>query len=221
MAPSIGWQRAVCVDVFDEGVVETKFGPRHQVEFAWQLEERREDGNHFHVWRRFTLSLSDTSTLRKFLEVWQGYPFAAHELKAGVPLASRFIGRDGLLLLEAYINPETNKTYRNVRAGYPLPAKAPRVKAEDFYLRKAYRKRKGGVDGGGDGASASVGSGDAGGSQGADGRADCPADGDGAGLGAAEAIGTVPEVPDRRVTLHAAHEAWATRVRVGKGEGGA
>lgn len=152
-APSIGWQRAVCVDVFDEGVVETKYGPRHQVEFCWQLEECREDGNHFHVWRRFTLSLSDTSTLRKFLEVWQGYPFGVEELKRGVPLAHRFIGRDGLLLIEAVVNAETGKTYRNVRAGYPLPAKAPRVKAEGFYIRKAYRrKKKGEPDGGGTGS---------------------------------------------------------------------
>ena len=141
--PPIGWQRAVCDDVHDLGVIETKFGLKHQVEFLWELEARREDGRRWLVSRRFNPSLGDTSTLRKFLEVWQGYAFTRDELKAGVALAARYVGRDGLLLLEAHVNEETGRTYVRVLAGYPLPVKAARVRREGTYIRKAWRKKKG------------------------------------------------------------------------------
>ena len=223
-APHIGWHRAVCVDVCDLGMVETKFGPRQQVEFAWELEgERREDGRRQVVWRKFNPSLADNSNLRKFLEVWQGYPFAAHELKAGVPLASRYYQKDGLILLEPYTSAE-GKTYRNVVAAYPLPAKAPRVVSEGAYIRKVWRKRKAAKEDLADGTGVQhddpegLGGDQGGGTVGDDRRGDCGGDPVGGEHGQAEAIGTLPAGTDRGGAVHENHAARPTRVRVVVGE---
>ena len=229
-APHIGWHRAVCVDVHDLGVVETKFGPRPQVEFAFELEseQRRDDGRRQVVWRKFNPSLADNSNLRKFLEVWQGYAFAAHELKAGVPLASRFYHRDGLVLLEPHTT-EEGKTYRNIVAAYPLPAKAPRVKSEGTYIRKVWRRKKqeeGELHDGtgaivGDAVEASgVGSDPPRLDAGADGPRDRDGDGVAGGHGAAEAGGVGAAGDGGEGGVEARVPVRKARLRVGRGDVG-
>ena len=61
--------------------------PRRKVLLSWQLLERQSNGEPFHVHRRFTLSLSERSALRPFLESWRGRKFSDAEA-AGFDLAA-------------------------------------------------------------------------------------------------------------------------------------
>lgn len=142
-APSLGWGRGLCVDVTDLGVVPTKWGERQLVEFVWELEERRADGHRHLVWRRFGPSLNDHSRLRAFLEVWQGYPFTPDDLRAGVQLADRYIGRSALLLIEPAL---TTGGFRWVTAARPLPPYEAPVQSDGLYVRRIHRRAKKDVD---------------------------------------------------------------------------
>lgn len=189
LAPHTGWHRMVCVDIADLGMCDTPWGVVPRIEFAFELEdERREDGRRQVVWRKFTPSLADNSQLRKFLEVWQGYPFSIQELQNGVPLAHRYYKRDGLVLLDVRTNATTGNLYRQVVAAYPLPAKAAAVTSEGTYIRKAWRAKKGESIGN----ESTVGAaGRLEGAEGSDGRGDQREDGTASGHGTAEAAGTV------------------------------
>jgi len=142
-APSLGWGRGLCVDVTDLGVVQTKWGERQMVEFVWELEERRDDGHRHLVWRRFSPSLADHSRLRAFLEVWQGYAFTPDDLRAGVQLADRYLGRSALRLLEPAL---TKGGFRWVTAARPLPPYEAPVQSDGLYIRRIHRGAKKGVD---------------------------------------------------------------------------
>src|SRR3990167_8424522 len=66
-----GLHNAVCVDVVDLGLIDSQWGEKPQIELRWQIErENPETGKPFLVVRRFTLSLSEKSNLRPFLEGW-------------------------------------------------------------------------------------------------------------------------------------------------------
>jgi hypothetical protein len=134
--PSLGWHRAVCVDVWDCGEVTNRYGTSHLVEFTWELEERREDGKRHLAWRKFRPTLADSSVLRQFLEVWMGRPFSIPELLDGVDLPQLCVGRDGQLLLE--MSP-TSKFYRKIVAATPRAAYSDPVLPDGLYIRKLWR----------------------------------------------------------------------------------
>lgn len=134
--PAKGWHRSVCVDIVDLGIQQTRFGPAPQVEFTWNIEEVRRDGKQHIVWRRFRPSLRDDSTLRRFLEVWQGYPFSEDELERGVGLVSRFLHRPGMLLVDQSL---TGRYYHSVVAVTAMPEGRPGLTADGFYVRRMLR----------------------------------------------------------------------------------
>lgn len=78
-----GTYRAVCVDVIDKGIVEVSYQGKtkrqHKVSVAWLIDEKRDDGKPFLVFKRYTLSLNEKATLRKDLESWRGKPFSRDE----------------------------------------------------------------------------------------------------------------------------------------------
>ena len=73
----------VCVDVIDIGLKEVTFQGKtkmqHKIDIAWQIDELRDDGKRFVVYKRYTLSLSEKANLRHDLESWRGRPFTAEE----------------------------------------------------------------------------------------------------------------------------------------------
>src|SRR5689334_21178594 len=77
-----GTHQAVCVDVIDKGMQPNKFKDgalQHKIDIAWQIDEAREDGKRFVVYKRYTLSLNEKANLRKDLETWRGRPFTRDE----------------------------------------------------------------------------------------------------------------------------------------------
>jgi hypothetical protein len=79
----VGAHQAVCVDVIDKGIVEVTYAGKtkkqHKISLAWQIDETRDDGKRFLVYKRYTLSLNEKATLRKDLESWRGKAFTRDE----------------------------------------------------------------------------------------------------------------------------------------------
>jgi hypothetical protein len=117
-----GVHQAVCVDVIDKGMVETKGfdgkPPRkkHMVSIAWQIDEVRDDGKRFLVYRRYTLSLNEKASLRKDLESWRGRKFTRDE-EMGFDV-EKLIGVNCMLNIQH--NQSGEKTYANVVSVMPL-----------------------------------------------------------------------------------------------------
>lgn len=92
-----GLHNAVCVDVVDLGMVDSPWGERPQVEIRWQLETINPDTDKpYLVVRRFTLSLSEKSNLRPFLEGWLGRELTDEEAQSGFDLEN-LLGLPALL----------------------------------------------------------------------------------------------------------------------------
>lgn len=118
-----GTHIARCYQVIDLGhqkIVwnnEEKWQPK--IMLAWELlgDDRMTDGRPFSVSNRYTLSLSEKSTLRPMLEAWRGKPFSKEEAE----------GFDVKNVLGAYCmlnvvhNESGDKTYANVSAVMALP----------------------------------------------------------------------------------------------------
>ena len=116
-----GLHQAVCCDIVDLGLKETKFGLKHKVRFTWQTDRvNPETGARFDCIRSYTRSMDRRSTLRTHLESWRGRSFSEPELKQGFDL-ERLIG------VNAYLNITHQATadgriYANVSAIMPPPA---------------------------------------------------------------------------------------------------
>src|SRR5690242_4836503 len=77
-----GTHQAVCVDVIDKGMLPNKFKEgtlQHKIDVAWQINELRDDGKRYLVYKRYTLSLNEKANLRKDLESWRGKGFTRDE----------------------------------------------------------------------------------------------------------------------------------------------
>lgn len=134
-----GVHQAVCVDVVDLGVLDVTWQgvtkKQHKVNIAWQINEAREDGKPFLVFKRYTLSLSEKATLRKDLESWRGKKFTREE-EMGFDLEN-VVGANCLLNITH--NSVKDKTYANVSTVSPLMKGMPTINARD-YVRKQDRK---------------------------------------------------------------------------------
>lgn len=123
-----GLQQAVCCDVVDLGLMETKFGNKEQVELRWQSEEKMDTGKPFLIIKRYTPSLHPKATLRSDLESWRGRKFSDDE-------AFEF-DLEKLLYANCQINVVHNKTdagtYANVKSIVPAPKGAAALKVEDY-----------------------------------------------------------------------------------------
>jgi hypothetical protein len=116
-----GAHLAVCVDIIDQGMKPNPFRDgalQRKVDIAWQIEEVRDDGKRFVVYKRYTASLNEKATLRHDLESWRGKPFTAAEL-VGFDLES-VIGANCILNIVHKAGKEQGKVFANVAAVMPL-----------------------------------------------------------------------------------------------------
>jgi hypothetical protein len=135
----VGAHQAVCVDVIDKGIVEVTYAGKtkkqHKVSLAWQIDETRDDGKRFLVYKRYTLSLNEKATLRKDLESWRGRAFTRDE-EMGFDV-EQVIGANCLISVQH--NVSGDKTYANVVAVMPLAKGMTKIVPVD-YLREKDRK---------------------------------------------------------------------------------
>lgn len=140
-----GVHQAVCVDVIDKGLLEVTYGGKtkqqHKVSLAWQIDELRDDGKRFLVYKRYTLSLNEKATLRKDLESWRGRAFNRDE-EMGFDVES-VIGANCLLNVQHNVKPDA--TYANVVAVMPLAKGMQKIAAKD-YVREQDRTETGAED---------------------------------------------------------------------------
>ena len=133
-----GVHQAVCVDVVDLGVLDVSWQGQtkrqHKVNIAWQINEDRDDGKPFLVFKRYTLSLHEKSGLRKDLESWRGRKFTRDE-EMGFDVEA-VIGANCLLNITH--NRVGDRTYANVVSIMPLAKGMPPIHARD-YVRKVDR----------------------------------------------------------------------------------
>lgn len=131
-----GSHQAVCVDVIDKGILEVTYAGKtkkqHKVSLAWQIEELRDDGKRFLVYKRYTLSLNEKATLRHDLESWRGRAFTDAEL-AGFDVET-VIGVNCLLNVQH--KTVADKTYANVTAVMATPKGMPKIAATDYVREK-------------------------------------------------------------------------------------
>ena len=135
-----GAHTAICNMVADVGLQQTGYGPKHKVYFRYEIPGQRveweKDGQKHEgplsIGQFFTVSLSQKSTLRGFLESWRGKPFTKQELDgfdlfkvAGVPCIINVVHNAA----------ENGKTYANIKAIMPLPHGTAKPKPENPVLR--------------------------------------------------------------------------------------
>ncbi len=130
-----GTHHAVCVDVIDLGLKDNTFKPgtkQHKINLAWQINELRDDGKRFLVYKRYTLSLNEKATLRHDLESWRGRAFTRDE-ELGFDVET-VIGANCLVNVQH--NVVKDKTYANVKSVMPLLKGMPKIAPLD-YVRAA------------------------------------------------------------------------------------
>lgn len=134
-----GTHQAVCVDVIDIGMKPNPFKDgalQHKVDLAWQIDEHREDGKRFIVYKRYTLSLNEKATLRHDLESWRGRPFSDHELR-GFDVET-IIGANCLINVQHKAgSKDPNKVFANVVAVMPLAKGMPKLAPLDYERQSA------------------------------------------------------------------------------------
>lgn len=114
-----GTHQAVCVDVIDRGMKPNAFKAgalQRKIDVAWQIDEARDDGKRFVVYKRYTLSLHEKSNLRKDLESWRGKAFTlAEEMGFDVETV---IGANCLINVQHHEG--NDRTFANVVSVMPL-----------------------------------------------------------------------------------------------------
>lgn len=132
-----GTHHAVCVDVIDKGMQPNKFKDgalQHKIDIAWEINETRDDGKRFVVYKRYTLSLNDKANLRHDLESWRGRAFTFNEL-AGFDVET-VKGANCLVNVQHKKSADGSRTYANVMSIAPLIKGMPRIVIKD-YVRPA------------------------------------------------------------------------------------
>lgn len=134
-----GVHQAVCVDVVDLGMLDVTWQgvtkTQHKINVAWRINEDRDDGKPFLVFKRYTLSLHEKSGLRKDLESWRGKSFSRDE-ELGFDV-ERLIGVN--CLLNVTHNHVGDRTFANVVSIMPLAKGMPPITVRD-YVRKIERQ---------------------------------------------------------------------------------
>lgn len=114
--PDEGLHNAVLLDAVSLGLLETPWGPKEKVSLIFELQSTDEDGKPFIVGKRFTRSLNEKASLRKFLEKWRGAKYSASELSEGVDLEN-LIGMSATLFIVH--NESDEKTFANIESVIP------------------------------------------------------------------------------------------------------
>jgi hypothetical protein len=133
-----GVHQAVAVDVIDLGYMDStwqgKTSKKHKIDLVWQIEETRDDGKRFCLYKRYTLSLGEKANLRKDLESWRGKAFTATEL-AGFDVET-IIGVNCLINVQHSTSADGAKTYANVVSVMPLLKGLPKIAAVGYERKK-------------------------------------------------------------------------------------
>ncbi len=128
-----GLHHAVCVDIHDLGIVETKFGLKPKVDIWWQIDELNpESGKRYGVRARFTASLHEKALLRQMLETWRGRKFSADELK-GFDL-EKLLGANCQVQI-VHTTTDDGTVWADVKAVVPAPRGAGKLEPEAGYVR--------------------------------------------------------------------------------------
>jgi hypothetical protein len=128
-----GVHQAVCVDVIDKGMQPNQFkngALQHKIDIAWQINETRDDGKRFVVYKRYTLSLNEKASLRHDLESWRGKKFTRDE-EMGFDVET-VIGANGLINVQHKQSQDGTRTYANVISVMPLIKGMPKLVAEGY-----------------------------------------------------------------------------------------
>jgi hypothetical protein len=131
-----GVHQAVCVDVIDKGLIKSTFVDdktgqpklQHKIAVVWQVNELRDDGKRFQLYKRYTLSLNEKATLRKDLESWRGRAFTREE-EMGFDVET-IIGANCLVNVQHRM--VADKTYANVISVMPLMKGIPKIAPLDY-----------------------------------------------------------------------------------------
>lgn len=124
-----GLHHAVCVDVINMGLQDTKFGKKKQLKIVWQLKAKDKKGKRFQVRRTYTQSLAEKSNLRHDLETWRGRPFSKEELMEFD--IEKLLGANCQMQVIHRVS-EKGRTYANPQAIVPVVKGMETLKAEDF-----------------------------------------------------------------------------------------
>ena len=106
--PTPGMHDAICVAIYDLKYQVTKFGPKHTVRIAFEVDQRMTrgdyEGKRFVQSDQFTASIHPKSRLGALLEGWRGKSFTDAELARfdldaiiGKPCQLNLIERDGYI----------------------------------------------------------------------------------------------------------------------------
>lgn len=128
-----GTHQAVCVDVIDQGLKPNAFkagAMQKKVDLAWQIDERRDDGKRFIVYKRYTASLNEKASLRHDLESWRGKPFTRDEEMAFD--VETVIGANCLVNVQHKRSADGTKTFANVVSVMPLLKNMPKLLTENY-----------------------------------------------------------------------------------------
>lgn len=129
-----GTHQAVCVDVIDLGIVEGSYqgkpNKRHKIDLAWQIDELRDDGKRFVLYKRYTLSLAEKATLRHDLESWRGRAFTEDELR-GFDVET-VINVNCLINVQHKKSADGSRTYANVVSVMPLIKGMAKIAASGY-----------------------------------------------------------------------------------------
>jgi hypothetical protein len=126
-----GLHAAVCVDVVDEGLVESKFGKREQVRLAWQIAEiDPTSGRRFDAIKTYTNSLFRSARLRIDLDSWRGKPLSDDEARAFD--LEKLLGVNCLLHVVHAQAQTDGHLYARVAVILPLPKGTPHLIAVNY-----------------------------------------------------------------------------------------
>lgn len=129
-----GLHQAVCVDVIDRGIMDTKFGPKQQVDIRWQLDQVDEDSKRpFQVMKRYNPSLNEKANLRKDLESWRGKKFTKEEL-TGFDV-EKLIGINCQLQIVHNLG-DGSTVWANIQAIVPLGKGMVKIQPKDYVRDK-------------------------------------------------------------------------------------
>jgi hypothetical protein len=118
--PEEGLHSAVLVDAVNLGTLESPWGPKEKVSLIFELQSTDDNGRHFIVGKRFTRSLNEKASLRKFLEKWRGIKYTPSELQKGIDLEN-LIGMSSTLFV--VLNEKEERTYANIESILPYKNK--------------------------------------------------------------------------------------------------
>jgi hypothetical protein len=129
-----GLHLSVCCDVIDQGIQETQWGPKPKVDLRWQTEttytdETTSKEKRFQVTKRYTLSLSEKSSLRRDLEAWRGRKFTKEEL-LGFDLEKLIEANCQLQIIHNIA--DNGKVYGNIQAIVPIGRGMTKIRPLDY-----------------------------------------------------------------------------------------